>query len=353
MNKIIIDLEAGATSFSNPYGKFIGDSASIKWSQTNFTDESLIDPYNTGIDYLGQLKIIIDKSKFGIPLSLTLYNLGPNYVNSNSGTFNSSTYNFAAAYINNNSQWDVGMRRGFIADIGQTANNRRAYEFQTSIERGRFKVTIATQVGREIEKADSAYNDVMFYQKVNAWSRAGFNYWTPVGGPYRKILSNYINLLERVDITDPVVNYRKTFNVFDIDARYKTTFLGRGIIINNYTSYSSASSKFSPLPYFTKNAFIRSLYDELTSYYQLKKNTVLVAQASYSKSVANDRTSLSPDNNKPINQDTWAFGAGIDWEFMPMCGLYFRELWMTHTDRNWKLDHFEGFETTIELKVMF
>jgi hypothetical protein len=336
--------EFGATAFSNPFGRYNGDSAFYTWDTLQ---------YKAGVDFLGQIRLKIDKEAFGIPLNVNFYHLGPNYINLNSGAFNTSTYNNAAAYIQINSAWDVGMRRGFIADVGQTANNRRAVEVSTQLEKGRFKLGIGTQVGTEVQKADPSTNQVMFYHQLNSWSRSGFNYWTPQGGPYQKLLSNYIQLLERVSITDTVVDYKKTFNVFNVDARYRTLLFGKSIILANYLSYQSAGDKFTPIPYFTDQAFVRVLYEELTAYYQLNKSLVMIGHLAYNKAVANERTTLSQDNGKPINQDTWGVGAGLDWNFAPMMGLYFREMWMTHRDRNFGLDRFEGFETTVELKIMF
>ncbi len=338
--------EFGATAFTNPFGQYNGTLAG---SGTPW-DTAL---YRSGVDFLGQIKITIKKEAFGIPLKINMYSLGANYINMNAGAFNTTTYNGAASYLQVNSGWDVAMRRGFIADMGQSANNRNAVEVSTQLERGRFKVSLGTQVGTEIEKQDSSTNQVMFYHKLNPWSRASFNLWTPTGGAYNRLLGNFIQLLERVSITDQVVDYRKTFNVFDIDARYKAAFLGRPVILTNYISYQSAADRFSPVPYFTDKAFVRVFYDELIAYYQLYKKTVLVGHVAYSKAVANNRTTLSADNGKPINQDSWGLGAGIDWNFAPMMGLYIREMWMTHRDKNFSLDHFQGFETTLELKVMF
>lgn len=345
-NKFTVRGEFGATAFTSPFGKYNG-------TLVNGTTPYDTSYYESGVDFLGQIKLMINKEAFGFPLKISLYSLGANFVNSNAGPFNTSTYNNGASYIQINSNWDVAMRRGFIADLGQSANNRRAFEIGTQLEKGRFKVTLGTQVGTEIEKQDSSTNQVMFYHKVNPWSRAGFNFWTPRGGPYNKLLGNYIQLLERVTITDSVVDYRKTFNVFDIDARYKATFLGRPIILTNYISYQSAGDKFSPAPYFTNKAFVRVFYEELITFYQLYKSTVLVGHIAYSKAVANNRTTLSVETGKPIDQDTWGIGGGIDWNFAPMMGLYLREMWMTHRDKNFTLDRFEGFETSIELKVMF
>jgi hypothetical protein len=344
---ITVNAEVGATAFTNPFGKYDGTlagSGTRPWDTLE---------YKSGIDYLGQLRFVLKKEVLGIPLRVNMYNLGANYINLNSGAFNTSTYSNTSAYVQIRQNWDVAMRKGFIADLGQSANNRRAVEISTQLEKGRLKISLGTQVGSEIQKQDAVNNQVMFYHKLNPWSRGGFNFWTPEGGPYHRLLGNFIQLLEKVQITDNVVNYKKTFNVFDIDSRYRTSLFGRSLILTSYTSYQSASDKFSPLPYVTNHAFVRVFYEELITYYQLTKTTVIVGHAAYNKAAANNRTTLSSDNGKPINQDTWGFGGGIDWNFAPMMGIYFREMWMTHRDKNFRLDHFQGYETSLEIKVMF
>ena len=342
--KVTIASEFGATEFSSPLGRYNGDSTAMV---VNFED------YTSGVDFLAKVNVQLDKEIIGIPLNFMIYHLGANFVNENSGQFNTSTYNNAAAYLQINRDWDVAMRRGFITDLNQTANNRQAVELSTKLEKGRFRINLGTQVGREIESVDSADNQVMFYHKMNPWSRASFQYWTPTAGPYQKLMSSFIQLLERVPITDSIVDYKKTFNVFDVDARYKTTLFGRALILSNYMSYMSASDVFSPIPYFSDKAFVRVFYSEVTAYYQLYKKTVILGHVAHNKAVGNYRTALSPDNGKPIDQDSWALGMGIDWNFAPNMGLYFREMWMTHKDKNFKLDHFSSYETSVELKVMF
>ena len=346
LGNVTLSGEFGATAFTSPFGKYNGELAGsgTPWDTA---------VYKSGVDFLGQLKVVVKKEAFGVPLRMNLYSLGANYINMNAGAFNTSTYNTAASYLQVNSDWDVAMRRGFIADLGQSANNRRAAEISTQLEKGKFKVSIGTQVGTEIQRQDSSTNQIMFYHKLNPWSRASFNFWTPQGGPYHRLLGNFIQLLERVNITDKVVDYNKTFNVFDIDSRYKSSLFGRDMIFTNYISYQSSADHFSPAPFFTDKAFVRVFYEELITYYHLYKNTVLVGHVAYNKAVANNRTTLSTENGKPINQDTWGLGGGIDWNFAPMMGLYFREMWMTHRDKNFSLDHFQGFETSLELKIMF
>lgn len=344
-NQFTISAEVGATQFTNPFGKYDADSS--------FYDIDTL-PFTSGKDLLLQARIDLDKSALGFPLRANFYHLGPNYINANSGAFNTTTYNNSAAYVQVNGEWDVAMRRGFIPNIGQSANNRRALELSTDIKKGRFNVGIATQVGTEIQKeTDTRYNQVMFYHHLNSWSRASFQYWTPRAGPYQKLLSNFIQLLERVPITDSVIDYKKTFNVFNIEARYKSSIWGRSLILVNYFNYQSASDKFSPVPYFNENAFVRVLYNEFTAYYQLYEKTVILGHVAYNQAKGNYRTDLSPDNGKPIDQQTWGFGLGLDWNFATNMGLYFREMYMTHRDKNFSLDRFSGFETTMELKVMF
>jgi hypothetical protein len=341
---IITSAEFGATQFTSPFGQYNGTTAG-----TGVPADTVF--YKSGVDFLAQIRFDIKKQVLGIPLQIHLYNLGPNYINVNGGAFNTSTYNNASAYMQINSDWDVAMRKGFIADVGQYANNRRAFEIITELQKGKFKTTIGTQAGTEIQK--DTQNQVMFYHHLNPWSRASFNYWTPKGGPYQKLLGNFIQLLEQVKITDTVVNYYKGYNVLNLDSRFKTNIFRRSMIFSNYISYQTAGAGFTPIPRFNDKAFVRVFYEELTMYYHLFEKTVLVGHAAINRAVANKRTTLSADNGKPIDQYTYALGGGIDWNFAPNMGFYVREMYMNHKDKNFKLDYFSSFETSVELKVMF
>ena len=360
-----IQAEAGASAFTNPYGKWDPDQAFNKfYGKKVIADPKLLNMYKSPVSFVGKINIQVDQRKFGLPIQIGAYSLGPNYVNLNSNTFNTYTQNNSAMYISTGKGWDYGMRRGVIADVGQTANNRRAVELNTSIGKGKFRVNFGSQVGQEIVKEDSAkLNRVMFNHKLNVFSTASFQPYNATGGPYGSILSTYFQMQENVAITDAVVNYKKTFNSAYFDARYKTNFLGKQLLIENYTTFQSASDHLSPLPFVTNKAFVRVLFSELMCWYRLRKNLTFVGLAALQRAVGNNRTTLADPatgnvtvdktKGKPINQIGYGFGGGLDYDIDSSKGLYWRVMWNSHKDTHFTRDTYTLFETTIEFKVYF
>jgi hypothetical protein len=369
--------EAGATAFTNPYGKWDPDEAFSKFYGKNvISDPSLQNPYSSGVSYLGKINIQVDERKFGLPIQIGAYSMGPNYVNLNSQTFNTYTWNTSSQYISVGSGWDYGMRRGVITDVGTTANNRRAVELNTSIGKGKFRVNIGSQVSQEVVKEDSVkLNSIMFNHRLNVFSTSSFQPWQATGGPYNTLLSTYFQLQEKVHITDKVIDYKKTFNVAYMDARYKTSLFGKEILLENYTNYQSASDRLSPLPFVTDKAFVRVFFNELLCYYSLRKKLTLVALAAFHKAMGNNRTALadatgnivyeaSSDPNKkifssdvtkgkPINQTAYGIGGGLDFDINSTTGLYWRVMWNSHKDNHFTKDTYTLFETTVDFRVYF
>jgi hypothetical protein len=367
-----IQAEAGATAFSNPYGKWDPDEAFGKFYGKNvISDPKLQNPYKSPISYLAKLNFQVDQRKFGLPIQIGAYSLGPNYVNLNSNTFNTYTWNNSNQYVAVGAGWDYGMRRGVITDVGTTANNRRGVELNTSFGK-KFRVNIGSQVSQEILKEDSVkLNKIMFNHRLNVFSTSTFQPYVANGGPYNNMLSTFFQLQENVIITDKVVDYQKTFNAIYMDARYKTSLFGKQILLENYTNYQSASDHLSPLPFVTNKAFVRVLFNELMCFYRLKDNVTLVGVAAFHKAVGNDRTRLADSQGnilyetdgktlssdatkgKPINQTAYGIGGGLDLDIDTSKGLYWRVMWNSHKDNHFTKDTYTLFETTVEFKVYF
>jgi hypothetical protein len=368
-----IQAEVGASQFSNPYGKWDPDQAFSKFYGKNvISDPKLLNPYKSPVSFVGKINIQVDQRKFGLPIQLGLYSLGPNYVNLNSNTFNTYTWNNTSQYVGVGAGWDYGMRRGVITDVGTTANNRRAVELNTSIGQGKFRINIGSQVGQEIVKEDSVkLNKIMFNHRLNVFSTSTFQPYQAQGGPYGSMLSTFFQLQENVIITDKVVDYKKTFNAAYLDARYKTNLFGKEILFENYTNFQSASDHFSPLPFVSNKAFVRVLFSELMFWYRLKKNVTFVGLAAIHKAVGNNRTRLADSQGnilyqtdgktlssdatkgKPINQTAYGIGGGLDFDIDNNKGLYFRVMWNSHKDSHFTKDTYTLFESTIEFKVYF
>lgn len=343
MGDVIIHPELGYGYYTQPYGEYNGDSA-------YFNPRCCGEAYNSGINEIVNIEIDIKKNVIGIPIKAQIYSLGPAIINRNASFVNTSTHNNADDYVRSNVDWDVNYRRAAFTHVHQLANNRRGFILAADKDIGKFKVGLRTNVGTEIE---NKHDVVTFEHKLNGQSRAGFNFWDAQSGPYGRLLYQYMQLFETLPITDTLSDYNKTFNVTDLDIRYKTELFGRGFIVTNYTSYQSVADHYSPVPYFTDAAFVRVVYNELLSYFNLSKEVTLIGHFGYHRAWGNDRTELSPENGQPINQTSWATGLGIDWNFYDNMGLYLRQLWMGHEDKNFVLDKFRGWETTFELKVFF
>jgi hypothetical protein len=360
-----IQAEAGVSAFTNPYGKWDPDQAFAKfYGKKVIADPKLLNEYKSPVSFVGKLNIQVDQRKFGLPIQIGAYSLGPNYVNLNSNTFNTYTQNNSAMYISTGKGWDYGMRRGVIADVGTTANNRRAVELNTSIGKGKFRINIGSQVGQEILKEDSVkLNRVMFNHKLNVFSTSSFQPYVATGGPYGSLLSTYFQLQENVVITDAVINYKKTFNSAYYDARYKTNLFGKQLLFENYTTFQSASDHLSPLPFVTDKAFVRVLFSELMCWYRLRKNLTFVGLAAIQRAVGNNRTQLADPatglittdktKGKPINQIGYGIGGGLDFDIDSSKGLYWRVMWNSHKDNHFTKDTYTLFETTLDFKVYF
>ena len=102
---------------------------------------------------------------------------------------------------------------------------------------------------------------------------------------------------------------------------------------------------------FSNKAFVRTFYNNFTAAYAISTSYTLVGEAGIERVVANGRTILSPENEKPINQTGYGFGLGVDYDFNKQANLHLRQRWMYQRDVNFNLDRFAGTETYLELKI--
>ena len=59
-----------------------------------------------------------------------------------------------------------------------------------------------------------------------------------------------------------------------------------------------------------------------------------------------------PEDNT-IDQLGKSLGLGLDLDITETAGLYIRQKWYSHSDKNFTQDKFKGWETSVELKVRF
>lgn len=110
--------------------------------------------------------------------------------------------------------------------------------------------------------------------------------------------------------------------------------------------------KFSPIPLFDSEAFLRSFYQEFLVFFNVHRKVTLVGLLGLERNIGNNRTELA-ENGKPIDQTGYGYGLGIDYDIDKKTGLYIRQRWYSFEDKNFVLDKFKGYETTVELKIFF
>jgi hypothetical protein len=310
-----------------------------------------------GIDYNWKnpwksrcINVVIDKGKFNVQL----YSISKTVVNVNSEVINSANSHALGSISSINTVNDITTFAGIITDIGQMTNNRQALNLKFENNEKKFKYLIATGIGQEIEnlgKNNPKFNAVTVQHRANAFTRSRFGYYNNSLGPYGRVTNIFRRSFETFAITDVNPDYKKSYNNLDINLKYKISFLKKEMIFINYINANTV--QIGLMPKFSKAAFVRTFYEEFTTFYSLHPKISLVAFFSIERNAGGNRTKLSPDNGKPVNMTDQGYGLGFDYNINDKTGFYVRQRWFNHSDKNYSLDKFSGFESSAELKIFF
>jgi len=216
------------------------------------------------------------------------------------------------------------------------------------------KLKIEFGISANVEN-ENLSDTITFMHRANAFRRSRFTPNSNESGPYARIRNRTRTVFEFIEITDSIKGYKKGFNAAELTLKYKLSLFNRDLVLVNYTNYGSIREGASALPGVgnQNKIFLTTFYDEFTGFYAIKKKVVLIGFVAIESNQGNMRTTLSSETGKPLNQQGYGFGGGLDYDFMKNAGLYFRHRWMAHQDYNFVLDTFRGQETTVELKYFF
>ena len=293
-------------------------------------------------------KAELDRKVTAFPISLEYYHINYNYVSLDGSVMNSNTSVRGGGY-GNSYIYDNMMLINVAQQVGQIANNRQGFSLRSESNIKKLKIQVGISGSQELQNLNDT---VTFQHRVNSFSRSRFRPWYMAGGEYGRIKSVWLTTYETVTITDKLKNYKKGFSNLELFLKYKIRLFKRDLVILNFNTYNSIQ-KNSIVPVFNSNAFVRLFFEDLTFAYRLGKKYNIVANYGFERVIGNRSTQLSSENNKPIDQVGHAYGGGIDYDFMANAGLHFRFKYMDHKDKNFVLDQFKGYETTVELKIWF
>jgi hypothetical protein len=350
-----------------------------------------ISRYKREWDETAFLEVTTKKELTFIPLRISFYRIGALIVNNTSAVANTSIEQ-AKAGLDTPDEYNTFYYDGMVTEVGQLANNRQGINLFAHKNFKKLFTKLGLGAAQEIDNLagdlrngaranviaganpDSLTktpftNSITFEHRLNGLTRSRFAFYKRFTGPYSRLHSIFRRSFENIAITDAVIDYRKSFSTLDLELKYKFRFLGKELIISNFTSFNSVQENWSPIPVFTDKAFLRIFYEEFLAFYAIHQKITLVGFFGTERVLGNKRTELADENGnlitdskgrpvadpngKPVNQTGYGYGLGLDYNFHNRASLHLRHRWFTHKDKNFIRDQFRGNEMTIEFNVFF
>lgn len=335
ISKISLTGELGAGSFESPITE-------RKWG------EALM------------LRFIVPEEISFLPLDLQVYQISKDFFNQNGEISTGSNPDIQKNFPIEISagQSSVG---GLVTQVNQLAHNRRGVNINTRYRFGPAEIALGWGLASEIDiiTTDLSYvhriNGLALSRIYNPFPRNAVNATTI--GPYRRQFSYFRGVFERVKTTDldPATAEaltRKHFNAIDITGRYKVTLNNHPLFLFYLGSLGSAKSKAAALPTLDEDTYLFVQYHEFDLYYEILPKFVLTGYFGLERAQGGRLTEWG-ETFLPRDQTGIGIGAGFDWTLSKSTGLYLRYRRMKFEDTSFELDHYKGYELSLELKTFF
>lgn len=292
-----------------------------------------------------------------VPVELHVFRISPDAVN-NSSAFINTSYD-----LTNYDTYSPGTQpvlpavASAMVSNGQLVNNRTGFEVNTLLDIGPLKSSIGYHLSSELK---SLSNAITYGHPVNSLVLAHFWRWLfPSGvGPYQNLSKIYRSVYETVRITsvDSVSKLPaspKCFNSLELNLKYNTRVLGRELYVFYLGQYSSAQYFLSPFTVLSEKALLRTYYHQLESYWTVSKSVVWCNYFGFERIIANYDTEVDAISRRPKNQTGFSLATGFDIRMSRNAGLYIRQRWMDYHDSSFEKDKYNGYESTVEIKIFF
>ena len=286
---------------------------------------------------------------------INLFRISPNVFNNTSVFMNSSIQQTVQTNTSQTQPVLIPVSSALLS-MGQLSNNRQGIEINSQVDIGKLKTSIGYANSMELANLS---NTITYTHAFNNLALSRFYRWDfPSNvGPYGNLTKIYRSVYETLTLTEvdgmgkPLL--KKYFNTVEINSKYSTAVLGKPFYVFYLGSYNSIQNEAAPMVVFTEKALLRAYYHQLETYWKLNNRLVWTNYASFERIVANYKTATDVDSRRPKNQKGISLATGIDLQLSKGVGLYFRERWMTYKDMSFAKDTYDGFESTLEIKVFF
>ncbi len=304
------------------------------------------------------LKFTTSKKISLIPIEIQAFRVSPNVVNNNALYWNVAVSEIPAPTEGNTNIGSGALLRPFASSVlplGLLTNNRQGLNLNSQFAIGRVKLSLGLGAAAEIEAIS---NQITFSHAVNQLTRSRFWRWDfPQNiGPYGRQSVIYRDVFETVQLNDDQAGqpiHRKHFSTLEAHVKYKTNSIKHPLYVFFLGRYQSVQKHWSMVPVVNPSPYLRLYSNELEAFWKVRSGLYANAYAGYERSLGNYATDIDVESYRPRDQEGWGLGLGFDQSLGPNAGIFFRHRWFYFQDKSFALDHFQGQETLIELKVFF
>jgi hypothetical protein len=289
-------------------------------------------------------------------IELHTFRISPNVFN-NTSVFMNSSIQQTTQSVSSQTQPVLIPVSSALLQMGQLSNNRQGIELNTQIDIGPVKTSFGYANSMEIQNLS---NQITYSHAFNSLALSRFWRWDfPSNvGPYNNLSKIYRNVFETVYLTDldPLTGkplFKKYFNTIEINSKYKTSIGKKELYLFYLGSINSVQTQLNSFVEFTEKALLRAYFHQFETYLRLNSKIVWANYVSYERIVANYSTNTDVTSLRPKNQVGYSVASGFDIQLSKGVGLYFRQRYMNYYDKSFELDKYEGFESTLELKIFF
>ena len=308
-----------------------------------------------------------------IPLNIQLYRISPQFVNVTGNFLNTTVLEVFPNLPGIGSTVRTPYQSPMVG-IGFPINNRQGGSINAEVTIGKLKLNGGIGIYAELDTSHAA---IAFIHNVNSQTLSRIYLFGQNWGPYNSLNSTYRGIFENVIITDTnsvgSANFKKFYNTLEFQAKYNNYLFGKNYYLFSLTRLNSCQNKIKALPQIGTQALISQLSQEIDFSIEINKKTVFVFSYGFEKIIGNQKTELG-DAAKPSatssffkklgwdkfyrytnyrNQKNTLIGYGIDYKIEDNPFLFFRQNRYEYYDPNFIENHLKGWETTLELKIMF
>lgn len=340
--------------------KLIGEFGGSKIKTTDSGEDDMGSYEGNGFG--GYLKAAFDQRAVLNPFSVQFYHINKNFGSPDGSILNQNPYvkqgGSRNEFIYNDSYF-----ANIANEAGQLTNNRQGVNLDFERNFGDLKVQLGYSVSQEIEKMTDT---LTIQHRVNSFSRSRFRPWFQSAGNYKRIKSFWFRTFETVTLDgegDATWLDRDLlgFNALELTLKYrKKTGKNQELILLNLSTANTIKEGFNvfSIPGGEDN-LVTVLYNDLTAAYKINNKLSFVGNFALEKTTGSERTAVEhKDPKEPliikkdfINQLGHMYAVGVDYDISNKTSLHLRTKYMDHKDKNFTLDKFSGFETTLELKI--